>query len=411
MGDLFLSTLQSLRAHALRFTLTSLGIVWGAFLLTYLTASMEGVSGHFMRELEEAGPKFVVMWPGAVLKNRVGERGAREVELETEDIDRLESLHSVEGAAPDISMWSQIVRANGRTKLFTVNGVSDRSQAIRNLRADQGRTISALDVKQGSRVAYLGAVAAERLFGHASPIGGTIQIESIRFRVIGVNEAKGHQMIGINGWDDWVVFVPYSTAQRWLAKSNTVSEMIFAPRTREMSWAAIRNVREVIGLHHDFAPDLDTALSFFNVHDILQMVHKIFLGFRIFLVAAGGITLMVGAIGVMNIMLVVVGERTNEIGLRKAVGASSRSIFLQFVAEASAVCGLSGLLGALLGMGFTHLVASVAPPDGPFGSPPVIDPFLITVIVSALAAVGIIAGVMPAIRAARIPPAEALRST
>ena len=97
MADLFFSTLQSLRAHALRFSLTSLGIVWGAFLLTYLTASMQGVSGHFMRELEEAGPKFVLMWPGAVIKNRVGQRGAREVELETEDVERIESLDSVEG--------------------------------------------------------------------------------------------------------------------------------------------------------------------------------------------------------------------------------------------------------------------------------------------------------------------------
>jgi putative ABC transport system permease protein len=307
-------------------------------------------------------------------------------------------------------MRSQIVRANGRTKLFTVNGVSDRSQVIRNLQPAQGRFITALDVERGARVAYLGAVAAERLFGHAPPIGGTVQIESIAFRVIGVNEAKGHQMIGINGWDDWVVFVPYTTVQRWLAQSDAVTEMVFAPMTREMSWDAIRNVREVIGLHHDFAPDLDTALSFFNVHDILQMVHTIFLGFRIFLVAAGGITLLVGAIGVMNIMLVVVGERTNEIGLRKAVGASSRSIFLQFVAEAGAVCGLSGLLGALLGIGFTHLIASLAPPDGPFGSPPILDPFVIAVIVSALVGVGIVAGVMPAARAARIPPAEALRS-
>ena len=218
MADLFFSTLQSLRAHALRFSLTSLGIVWGAFLLTYLTASMEGVSGHFTRELEEAGPKFVLLWPGAVLKNRVGERGARDVELKTEDVARIESLNSVEGVAPDISMWSQIVRANGRTKLFTVNGVSDRSQVIRNLRPAQGRFITALDVERGARVAYLGAVAAERLFGHATPIGGTVQIESIAFRVIGVNEAKGHQMIGINGWDDWVVFVPYTTVQRWLAR-------------------------------------------------------------------------------------------------------------------------------------------------------------------------------------------------
>jgi putative ABC transport system permease protein len=203
-------------------------------------------------------------------------------------------------------------------------------------------------------VAYLGAVAARRLFGGRPPLGRTIQIESIRFRVIGVGEAKGTQMIGVNGWDDWGVFVPYTTAQRWLIQHGRIDEIAFAPLTRQGSWAAIRGVRELVGLHHHFPPALDTALSFFNVHEILRIVHRLFFAFRIFLVTAGVITLIVGGVGVMNIMLVVVAERTGEIGLRKAVGASRRAIFLQFLAEAVAVCSLSGLLGALLGVGFTR---------------------------------------------------------
>jgi putative ABC transport system permease protein len=409
--DLLLSTLRSLRAHALRFTLTSLGIVWGAFLLTYLTGSMEGVDEHFTRELEEAGPRIVIAWPGSVIKNRVGERGARSVELEREDVERMQLVHSVEDAAPDLTLWSQIVRAGGRTKLFTVNGVSERSQRIRNLVPAQGRFFLPLDVERSERVAYLGAVAAERLFGGLPAVGRTLQIESVRFRVIGVNEPKGEQMIGVNGWDDWVVFVPWTTAQRWLTHQDLVTEVVFAPTTREGSWDSIRHVREIVGLHHDFPPDLDTALSFFNVHDVLQIVHGLFFGFRIFLVSAGLITLVVGGVGVMNIMLVIVGERTAEIGLRKAVGARSRSILLQFLAEASAVCGLSGLVGAGLGVGATQLVARLAPPDGPFGSPPVLAPFTVAVIVGALVAVGIVAGLVPAVRASRIPPAEALRAS
>jgi putative ABC transport system permease protein len=409
--DLLLSTLRSLRAHALRFFLTSLGIVWGAFLLTYLTASMEGLDDHFTRELEEAGPKLVIAWPGAVLKNRVAQRGARNVVLEDDDVERMQLLHSVESAAPDLDLWSQIVRAGGRTKLFRVNGVDARSQAIRNLEPREGRFISQLDVERRARVAYLGAVAAERLFGSRSPVGRTLQIESIRFRVIGVGQPKGDQMIGVKGWDDWKVFVPYTAAQRWLLKHDRVGEIAFAPLTREGSWDAIRHVREIVGLHHDFPPDLDTALSFFNVHEILQIIHRLFVGFRIFLVTAGLVTLLVGGIGVMNIMLVVVGERTNEIGLRKAVGAPSRSIFLQFLAEATAVCGLSGLLGAGLGVGFTRVVTALTPPDGPFSSAPILSPFIVAVIVSSLAAVGIVAGVVPAARAARIPPAEALRAS
>jgi putative ABC transport system permease protein len=409
--DLLLSTWRSLRAHAVRFTLTSLGITWGAFVLTYLTASMQGFDAHFTRELEEAGPKVVLVWPGAVLKNRVGERGARTVEIENEDVGALAALGSIERAAPDFSLWSQIVRAEGRTKLFKVDGVSDVSASIRNLAPRDGRFFSRTDVERGARVAYLGAVAAERLFGGAPPVGRTLQIESITFRVIGVNLAKGDQMVGVNGWDDWAVFVPYTTAQRWLVRSETLGQVAFAPTTREGSWEAVRNTREVLGLRHDFPPDLDTALSFFNVHELLQIVRQLFLGFRIFLVAAGGVTLLVGAIGVMNVMLVVVGERTHEIGLRKAVGATNRAIFLQFLTEAAAVCGVSGLIGALLGVGFTKLMARLVPENGPLSNVTVLDPFIISVMVIALVAVGVVAGVVPALRAARIPPAEALRAS
>ena len=408
--DLLLSTWRSLRAHSLRFLLTSLGILWGAFLLTFLSASMRGVNDHFIRELEEAGPKFVIAWPGTVVKHRVGERGARPVELEDDDVERLLALASIEDAAPDLGIWNQIVRAGGRTKLFHVNAISDRSAKIRNLTPREGRMISPLDVERSARVAYIGPIVAERLFGGQPAVGRTIQIESLTFRVIGVGEPKGTQMIGVNGWDDWVVFVPYTTAQRWLLKNDTLSEILFAPVTRDQSWEAIGHVREIVGLHHDFAPDLDTALSFFNVHDVLQIVHVLFLGFRIFLFSAGIITLIVGAVGVMNIMLVVVAERTREIGLRKAVGASSRAIFGQFLAEATAVCSFSGLLGAALGVGFTQLIARFSPADGPFSSPPILAPGTAALIVGSLVLVGIIAGVVPALRAASVPPAEALRS-
>jgi putative ABC transport system permease protein len=409
--DLLQATLRSLRAHALRFTLTSLGIVWGAFLLTFLTAMMEGVDDHFTRELEEAGPKIVLIFPGAIIENRVGERGARPVQLEADDVARIRAYAAVEEAEPDLRMWSQIVRANGRTKLFNVNGVGAGSGAIRNLSPREGRFVSPLDVARAERVAYLGAVAAERLFGATPAVGQHLQIESLTFRVIGVNESKGDQMIGINGWDDWMVFVPYTTAQRWLLRTEVLEQVAFAPATREGSWDAIARVREVAGLHHDFPPDLDTALGFFNVHDVLQIIHVLFLGFRIFLVSAGLVTLVVGGVGVMNIMLVVVGERRSEIGLRKAVGASGRAIFLQFLAEAGAVCGLSGLAGAALGVGASQLMAEFSPPEGPFATVPVLAPFTVAVIVLSLVGVGVVAGVVPAVRAARVAPAEALRAS
>jgi putative ABC transport system permease protein len=408
--DLLVATLQSLRAHGLRFALTSLGIVWGAFLLTFLTSSMRGTEDHFTRELEEVGPKVVVLWPGSVLEDRVGERGARAIRLEPEDVERLHELRAIENLSPDLKLWSMIVRARGRTKLFAVNGVGAEASAIRRLVPAEGRFLSQLDVERSARVAYLGAVAAERLFGGAGALGRRIQIESVSFEVVGVGVAKHDQMIGVNGWDDWIVFVPWTAAQRWLLHSDEVTQVSFAPVRREGSRDAIREARELLALHHHFAPDLDTALSFFDVHEILSIVFGLFTAFRVFLLSAGVVTLLVGAVGVMNIMLVVVGERTAEIGLRKAVGARDRAIFVQFLAEAAAVCGASGVAGALLGIGFTKLVAWLSPPEGPLASPPLLDPFAIAVVVAGLVGVGIVDGVLPAVRAARIPPAEALRS-
>jgi putative ABC transport system permease protein len=407
--DLILSTLQSLRAHALRFALTSLGIVWGAFLLTFLTASMRGTEEHFTRELEEVGPKVVVLWPGSVLENRVGQRGARPVVLEDDDVERLRALRSIENASPDLKLWSQIVRAKGRTKLFDVNAVGSEAGEIRNLRPAQGRFLTELDVGRRARVAYLGAVAAERLFGAGPALGRRIQIEGVSFEVIGVGQAKGDQMIGVNGWDDWIVFVPWTTAQRWLLHTDEIMQISFAPLDRDASGETIRETRETLSLHHAFAPDLDTALSYFDVRSILSIVFTLFSAFRVFLLSAGLVTLLVGAVGVMNIMLVVVGERSAEIGLRKAVGATHRAIFAQFLAEATAVCAASGVAGALLGIGFTKLIAAISPPESPLASPPLLDPFAVAVVVGSLVGVGIVAGVLPALRAARIPPAEALR--
>jgi putative ABC transport system permease protein len=379
-------------------------------MLTYLSATLEGTDRHFTSKLETTGPKVVIAWPGTIIKNRVGERGARRVTLDNDDVPRIASLQRVETATQDLNLYSQIIRAGRRTKLLHVTGASPATAGIRNFEVAQGRFLSPTDVERSARVAFLGDVAARRLFGFEPAVGSAIQIESVRFRVVGIAVSKGDQLIHLGGHDDEAVLVPYTAAQRWLLRSDRVEQIAFAPVTREESWAAIRGTREVLGLHHHFDPDVDTAVSFFNVHEVMQILHTLFFGLRLFLVSAGVITLLVGAVGVMNIMLVVVGERTSEIGLRKAVGGSNRAIFVQFLAEAGAVCGLSGALGAALGVAFVQIVAHNAPEGGPISSMPILEPATVVVIVCALVAVGIVAGIVPAIRAARVPPAEALRA-
>jgi len=410
MMDLFRNTLRSLRAHSLRYSLTSLGILWGALMLTLLSSSMAGITQHFKTELEKIGPKVVKIWPGTVIRQRVGMRDARQIEIDDEDLARLETLESIERVAPDSVLWSQIVRAGRRTKLFAINGVTADTQRIRAFEVAHGRFITPTDVERVALVAFLGDQAARRLFGHTHVIGKTIQIESIAFRVVGVSVAKGDQLVGVSGSDDHVVMIPSTTLQRYFFHDDKVQQLVFSPLTREGSFAAVRHARQLIALHHDFDPDVETAVNVANLYEALKDIYLMMGAIQLFQLFAGIITLFVGAVGVMNIMLVVVGERRGEIGLRKAVGATTRAIFVQFMAESIAVSVLAGVVGAGLGIAAAQTLAHFAPPGAPGSSPPVFDPLTMIAVVASLTLVAIVSGVAPAIRAAQVPPAEALRS-
>ena len=191
MGDLLRDTLRSLNAHRLRFALTSLGVAWGAFMLTFLSASMRGVQEHYTRELEQLGPKIVYVFPGTIVDERVGDRGARPVEVDGGDVRAVASIGSVERAAPNIVLPSRVIRAGRTTKLLSVQGVSHDTAVVRSYEVELGRFLSPGDVARSERVAVLGADAAQRLFGEAAALGRRIQIDSVRFRVVGVARGRG----------------------------------------------------------------------------------------------------------------------------------------------------------------------------------------------------------------------------
>jgi putative ABC transport system permease protein len=408
--DLLLQTTRSLRAHALRFTLTSLGIFWGAAMLTFLSASATGTEQSFRQQLERTGPKVVWVMPGVIVKDRVGERGARPLELEVEDVERVARLDIAEQTSVDTELWNRLVRAGRRTKLLNVSGLDAAGAEIRNFRAAAGRMFHPFEVERAARVAFLGANSAQRLFGRTPAVGQTIHIDSVPFRVVGVAEKKGDQLIYFGAADDDIVLVPSSTARRWLSRSDVIQKFLVAPRTREESEIAIRGVRSVLSLHHDFEPASELALAFVNVKEVTNILDALFLGLRIFLVGVGLVTLLVGAIGVMNIMLVVVGERVQEIGLRKAIGASNRAVFALFLAEATAVSTLSGVLGTAAGLGLIQLLRSDALAKVAATSQPVFDLRTTALVAVSLILVGMVAGFLPALRAARIAPAESLRA-
>ncbi len=403
--DLLLSTLRSLSAHKLRFALTSLGVAWGVLVLTYLTGSMDGFDRYFHAQMTKVGPKIIYVMPGRVLKQRIGERGTREIELELEDVARIRGLDVVEHASPNVPLGTRVIRAGRRTKLIPAYGVSPEAAIIRSFEVAEGRFVSRKDVESTARVVYLGPGAAERLFGRdRGLVGQVVHIDSLSFRVIGVGVNKGDQMVNVGERDDELAVIPITTAQRWFTHEDKVGQVVIAPRTREQATSAIELVRGLVGIHHGFAADAETALVFFNIADVLQLIEMLGLGLRLFLVTTSLVTLLVGAIGVMNIMLVVVSERKSEIGLRKAVGASRAAIFSQFLAESLAATLLAGVAGLALGW---LAIRTLGGGEGPGA---IFVPSSAIFVLVTLVGVGLAAGVLPALRASKVEPAIALRA-
>jgi putative ABC transport system permease protein len=409
MRDLLAETFGSLRAHALRFTLAALGVGWGALMLTFLSAQSGAMASHFRHELEEVGPKLVILGPGVILKNRVGERASREVEIEPEDVERIASLGVVEHASPNVELYNQPVRHGRRTKLLNVMGWDVGAAEIRNVGIAEGRFLSPRDVADAEPVAFLGPRAKERLFGAASALDETIQIGSDRFRVIGIGVEKKDQLMDTDNPDDLMVIIPYTTAQRRFTQTKKLREVILSATQRELGASAIAQARELTALHRGFDPRSDTAIWSVDFWDTLRILFGMLFATQLFMAVAGTLTLLVGAVGVMNIMLVVVTERTREIGVRKALGARDRDVFVQFLSEAVVVALGAGVLGALAGLLLLQATAGAFERAGiTVAARP--DPFTTLVVSGALVAVAIVAGSLPAARAARVPPAEALRS-
>jgi putative ABC transport system permease protein len=411
--DLLLDTVRSVRAHALRFALTSLGIVWGIFTMTFLQSMTDGFDSHYQSQLQKIGARLIVLFPGVVTKERVGQRDGRSIEIELPDLERLERSARITGTTPNLRVGPSILRAGRRTKLIATYGVSHRAMDMRNFEVRDGRFLSPEDVRSQRRVLFLGYEAARRLFGERTVVGETVHIESIPFQVIGVSRPKGDQMVNFGPNDDELALIPVTTAQRWFRQGKSVDDVFVQVSDPYASNETVAIARMLLSRHHDFAHDSDTAVGAFALEEVLDLVRLLGLGLSIFFGVTGLVTLAVGGVGVMNIMLVVVGERRKEIGLRKALGAPNAVIFLQFLAESVLVTAVAGALGALLGAGLVAAAAAAIPIDPltgvPVASPPHLFPGTLVMITLVMVGTGIAAGLFPALRAMQVEPAIALR--
>lgn len=401
ISDLFQEIYTALSANKARTSLTILGIVIGIGSVIAMVSIGQGAAGQIQLSIEGLGSNLLTVIPGVVQPGRgivSSGRGSAQT-LKNEDIDTLKQIAGVANISPEFQRRFQITSTGGNNTNSTIIGVTADYPQVRNVSVEQGSFIAENQLRGISRVAVLGPTVAKDLFADSDPIGKTIRINKVNFKVIGVLQTKGSG--GFFNPDD-TVFVPLTTMQKILAGDDFLSTIAVSVVSKELMAQVQEEATFTLAEKHRVDPQ-SPDFSIVSQADILGTLTQVTDTFTIFLAAVAGISLIVGGIGIMNMMLTTVTERTREIGLRKAIGAKRRDINLQFLAEAVALTFIGGLAGVLLGWIISIAVSSIAG----IATSVSISSVLLAFGVSAF--IGIVFGYYPARRASRLNPIEALR--
>ncbi len=401
---------RTLWAHKLRSFLTMFGIAWGVGSLLLLVGLGEGFRSGNRREMNSLGEDIMFVFPGrapAVAGNMSSGRNYNLTDDDYRDISQ-EAPH-VRAAAPvvsrmDIREVSDFGNTNGE-----VSGVLPKYNEIRYLPLSAGRWLNQDDESQRRLVAVLGDEMLKNLFPGRPAVGNTILLDGIGFQVIGVVQRVGH---GDNNSTNNRVFLPFSTMRQFFpltkeGQDKALSFINYQPRARSEHTLARDEVRKIIARNHAFDWHDEDAFEDWDTVKSSDTVAKIFDAMDVFLGGVGLVTLTLGAIGVINIMLVAVSERTREIGLRKALGATNRSILLQFFLEGAFLTLISGSLGMAAAGLLMYLMRGMGQVPG--FDPPTMSFMSATLAIGTLGIAGIVAGIYPARKAAMLQPVDALR--
>ncbi len=402
---------RTLWAHKLRSFLTMFGIAWGVGSLLLLVGLGEGFRSGNQRQMNEIGENIMFLFPGrtpAVSGNQNSGRFYKVTYKDYQDIVR-ECPH-VLSATPllsrqDIRAVSEFNSANGQ-----VVGIEPQFKGIRFLPLKAGRWLNDQDLKERRNVAVLGSEMLKNLYPGHPALGTAVLLNGIRFDVVGIIQPVGK---GDHNATDQRIYIPYTTMATFFplkgeGNADALSFINWKPTTAEDHLIAKEEVHRVIGRNHEFDWRDPNAFEEWDTIENAKMVGRIFDAMNMFLGSVGLVTLALGAIGIINIMLVSVTERTKEIGLRKALGATNRSILFQFFVEGVLLTLVSGGLGMAAAAGFMALLGGAPQPDG-FDTPKLVASSATLAILS-LSLAGIVAGLYPARKAAMLTPVEALRS-
>jgi putative ABC transport system permease protein len=401
--DILHETYAALASNKVRSGLTMLGIIIGISSVIAMVSIGQGAQASIQSSIQSIGSNLILIMPGqqrAPGAQVSAARGsARSLTLaDSEAITK--DITLAKAVAPETSSRYQVT-SKGKNSNTSIVGTVAAYPSVRNVEMDMGTFISEQNVKSLSKVAVLGATASEDLFGlDANPVGQTIRINSVVFKIIGVTKAKGGS--GFGSQDD-MIFIPITSAQRFLAGDDYVSTISVQAKDSESMAEAQQQITDLLLKNHHITDPTLADFSIMNQADILATASSITGVFTILLAAIAGISLVVGGIGIMNMMLTTVTERTREIGLRKAIGAKRADINIQFLIEAVMLTFVGGVIGVLLGWGISIGISAT----GLIQTQITLSSVLLAFGVSA--GIGIIFGYYPARRAAMLNPIDALR--
>ena len=380
-----------------------LGIIIGISSVIAMTAIGQGAQGAITSSIQSIGSNLVLVTPGAQrgpgFQVSSGRGSSRT--LTQEDADAvIQQITSAEAIAPEISSRYQVT-AKGKNTNTSVIGTVANYPKVRNVEMDEGSFISDQNVKSLSRVAVLGPTARDDLFGtETEAVGQKIRIKNIEFNVVGITKVKGGS--GFGSQDD-MVFIPLSTAQRFLAGEAFVTTISVKAQDSNSMTDIQQQITDLLMTRHRISNPQLADFSTLNQADIVATASSVTSTFTILLAAVAGISLIVGGIGIMNMMLTTVTERTKEIGLRKAIGAKRRDISLQFLIEAIALTFIGGLIGVGLGWLISFGVSYLGILQATVTTSSILLAFGVS------AGIGIVFGYYPAQKAAKMNPIDALR--
>ena len=400
------SAARALRVNKLRSGLTMLGIVIGVGALIAMVAVGAGAQARLAEQIQSLGTNLIVVTAGTIKSQGVRAGQATGVTLTEDDALAMQSeIPAIQAAAATWASTMQVVHGNQNWGTL-VSGIMPEWLEVKERSVPEGRPITTDDHRAAAKVVLVGQTAAYHLFGDEDPVGLTIRIRRVPFTVIGVLERKGQST---SGWDqDDNVMVPLSTARQKLfgrvtGKARAIWVITAKVREGEDMVEAEAQIRGLLRQRHHLLPEQDDDFTLRNPDEVQEKYREASQIMTYLLAAVASVSLLVGGIGIMNIMLVSVTERTREIGLRMAVGARSRDILTQFLVEALTLSLIGGAIGIALGVGGSHAITYFAEWQTLIAVDTIAVAFFFA------AAVGVLSGLYPARRAARLDPIEALR--